>query len=125
MRAIRSLDMKPEIMVRKLVYSAGYRFRLHKRELPGTPDLVFPSRKRVIFVHGCFWHGHRCRRGGRKLPKTNKDYWRRKIVGNRARDVKVIDTLAHRGWRAIVVWECELRDDMAVLQRLRRFLGPR
>lgn len=122
MSAIKSTGMKPEMLVRSMVHRMGYRFRLHSKDLPGKPDLVFRSRKKAIFVHGCFWHGHDCRRGAR-MPKTNTDYWRAKIGRNRARDVRHLEDLAALGWRALVVWECELADETALVARLRVFCG--
>jgi DNA mismatch endonuclease (patch repair protein) len=100
----------------------GYRFRLHRKDLPGSPDLVFPSRKAVIFVHGCFWHGHACKRGARE-PKENAEYWRAKIGRNVARDARVLSELLNLGWRAHTVWECELRDSEILAQELGRFLA--
>ncbi len=106
MSRIRSKDTKPEMTVRRLIHSLGYRFRLHRRDLPGTPDMVFPGRKAVIFVNGCFWHGHDCGRG--KLPKSNVRFWRKKFRDNSARDEKNIAALRANGWRVLVVWECEM-----------------
>jgi DNA mismatch endonuclease (patch repair protein) len=121
MRAVKSADTKPEIIVRKLVHALGYRFRLHRKSLPGSPDLVFPSRKKVLFVHGCFWHAHRCKRGHR-VPKTNTSYWLAKIGRNKARDARQIAALKRAGWRSLVIWECQLRKtDLS--KRLRTFLG--
>lgn len=122
MRAVKSTHTKPEMLVRKLTHALGYRFRLHRKELPGSPDLVFPARHSVIFVHGCFWHGHDCKRGARQ-PKENADYWRAKIAGNIARDERVRAELSEQGWRSMILWECELRDHMALTARLRKFLG--
>lgn len=122
MAAVKGKDTKPEMRVRRLAHAMGYRFRLHRKDLPGAPDLVFPGRKKAIFVHGCFWHGHDCARGSRK-PKANAAYWRAKIAKNRARDQKTLAALAMAGWQALVLWECELkRDDLP--DRLRGFLGP-
>ncbi|MDX3899381.1 MAG: DNA mismatch endonuclease Vsr [Sphingobium sp.] len=121
MRAVKSTDTKPEMLVRRLAHRLGYRFRLHRKDLPGSPDLVFPGRRRVIFVHGCFWHGHHCKRGARP-PKTNAEYWRAKIARNRARDERVIGELEAIGWRSMTIWECELRDEDALSLRLRRYL---
>ena len=107
MRAVRSTNTGPEWTVRRLVHSLGYRYRLHRKDLPGTPDLVFPGRRKVIFVHGCFWHGHSCRRGSR-TPKTNTDYWQKKIGRNRERDLEHAEALRELGWQLLVVWECDL-----------------
>jgi len=125
MRAVRSLDTRPELIVRSLLHILGYRFRLHRKDLPGSPDLVFPSRKKIIFVHGCFWHGHACKRGGRQ-PKTNSDYWQAKIARNRARDSVSLVTLKESGWEVMVVWECQLRpsERPASLNNMMQFLGP-
>lgn len=123
MRAVKGRDTKPEMQVRRAAHALGYRFRLHRKDLPGSPDLVFPSRKKVIFVHGCFWHGHDCARGAR-MPKANADYWRAKIARNMARDAGALEALTIRGWRSLVIWECELRDVGAIDRALRTFLGP-
>ena len=123
MRAIRSTGMKPEVAVRKLVYGLGYRYRLHRRDLPGSPDLVFLSRKKVIFVHGCFWHQH-----GSPLctivrqPKSNTSYWLPKLNQNVARDARNIDELRNLGWDILIIWECELSDVSKVAQRVLAFL---
>ncbi|WP_271200290.1 very short patch repair endonuclease [Methylopila turkensis] len=122
MRAVKARDTKPERTVRRLAHALGYRFRLHRKDLPGTPDLVFPTRKKVVFVHGCFWHGHDCARGAR-TPKANADYWRAKVERNRARDARAVDDLAALGWEALVLWECALKDADAVACLLRGFLG--
>ena len=121
MSRIRGRNTAPEMLVRRLLHRAGYRYRLHARELPGKPDLVFPSRRKVIFVHGCFWHGHRCRYG-RVRPRTNADFWSAKLAGNVQRDRKVRSELTRAGWKALVMWECELRDQVRTLRRLRAFL---
>lgn len=124
MKAIRSKGMKPEIAVRKLAHAMGYRFRLHKAGLPGKPDLVFASRRKVIFVHGCFWHGHddpSCQDG--RLPKSNLDYWVPKLERNKVRDASHIELLQSDGWDVEVIWECETRDTDALRLRLARFLG--
>ena len=108
MRAVKSGDTKPEVALRKALFARGLRYRLHVRDLPGAPDLVFPKHRAVIFVHGCFWHGHDCRRG-RRTPKTNTDYWRAKIARNMARDAENLARLEALGWRVRVVWECGLK----------------
>jgi DNA mismatch endonuclease (patch repair protein) len=109
MRAVKSKNTKPELKVRRLVHAMGYRFRLHRKDLPGSPDLVFARRRAVIFVHGCFWHGHTCKRGARQ-PKDNAEYWQTKITRNKDRDLRVKGELEAVGWRCLVLWECELRD---------------
>jgi DNA mismatch endonuclease, patch repair protein len=121
MRAILGRDTLPEIAVRSLVHSLGYRFRLHRRDLPGKPDLVFPMRRKVIFVHGCFWHSHACKTG--LVPKSNRGFWLPKLKRNKARDRENIDALAQVGWNALVIWQCELKDIGAVRARVKRFLG--
>jgi DNA mismatch endonuclease (patch repair protein) len=110
----------PEVRVRSLLHSMGYRFRLHRKELPGTPDIVFPSRQVAVFVHGCFWHGHGCRIG--KLPKSRLEYWRPKIFANRTRDRRKEVSLAASGWRVLTVWQCELKDLEQLAVRLRKGL---
>ncbi|TIV62477.1 MAG: DNA mismatch endonuclease Vsr [Mesorhizobium sp.] len=124
MALIRSKDTKPEMLVRRVAHGMGYRFRLHRKDLPGRPDMVFPSRRAVVLVHGCFWHGHDCPKGQRH-PKTNVDYWESKITGNMARDRASLDALAAGGWRAMVVWECETSPKCrtGLETRLRDFLG--
>jgi len=108
MRAVKSSDTGPERLLRRRLWAAGFRYRLHRRDLPGKPDLTFPGRRLAVFVHGCFWHGHVCPRGARR-PKTNAAYWRAKIARNQARDADVAVALQALGWRSVVVWECELR----------------
>lgn len=120
MSSVRTKHTGPEILVRKLVHALGYRFRLHRADLPGKPDLVFPSRRKAVFVHGCFWHGHGCRWG--RLPKSKTDYWGPKIATNRARDARQQAELRRAGWRAVLVWQCELRHPAKVESKLRSFL---
>ena len=122
MRAVKSKNTSPELLVRRLLHARGYRYRLHRSDLPGCPDLVFPSRKKIVFVHGCFWHGHDCARGSR-IPKTNTDYWTAKVARNRARDVAALKQLKSLGWKLLALWECELPDESAIIKRLTRFLG--
>ena len=122
MRAVKSRDTKPEMLVRRMVRAMGYRYRLHRKDLPGKPDLVFSSRKKIIFVHGCFWHGHDCLRGDR-MPKTNRKYWKKKISGNVKRDVKHTSELKKSGWEVLLVWECETRDAEALTKSLNNFLS--
>ena len=121
MRQVKSQDTSPELRVRKLLHGLGYRYRLHRRGLPGTPDIVFPARRKVIFVHGCFWHGHGCKRGAR-TPKTNRAYWEGKIGRNRDRHERSCAALAEAGWRVLTVWECEIRDTETLTARLTAFL---
>ena len=122
MSRVGSKDTAPEMTVRRLLHGLGYRYRLHARALPGTPDLCFPARHRAIFVHGCFWHGHGCRYG--RLPKSRVDYWEQKIAANRRRDQDRIVRLAALGWSALVVWQCETRDTALLTAKLVGFLGP-
>ena len=121
MSRIRSRHTKPEMAVRRLLHHMGYRYRLHRKDLPGKPDIVFGSRRKVIFVHGCFWHGHSCKRGSR-LPKSNADYWQRKIARNVERHSDQIDELTTAGWVGLTLWECELADIQAIARRLSAFL---
>ncbi|MBP7241320.1 MAG: DNA mismatch endonuclease Vsr [Amaricoccus sp.] len=123
MRAVRGRDTGPEMVVRRLLHGLGYRFRLHRADLPGTPDLVFPARRAVVFVHGCFWHGHDCARGAR-APRRNAEYWAAKVARNRTRDADVRAALAAAGWRSLAVWECGLKNRAALAARLAEFLGP-
>jgi DNA mismatch endonuclease (patch repair protein) len=124
MRTVKGQDTGPELAIRRLIHSMGYRFRLHRADLPGKPDLVFPRLRKVIFVHGCFWHGHSCARGDR-LPVNNRDYWTRKIARNKERDKKTPLALRALGWKSLQVWECELRDVSSLKKRLKSFLGAR
>ena len=121
MRTVKGVDTEPEMVVRRLAHRLGYRYRLHCGDLPGKPDMVFPGRRKIIFIHGCFWHGHGCSRGNR-IPKANREYWLRKIARNGERDVATMAALAAMGWEVIIVWECEVKDEDQVERRLRRFL---
>jgi DNA mismatch endonuclease (patch repair protein) len=121
MRAVRGKDTAPEMRVRRVAHALGRRFRLHRRDLPGSPDLVFARDRKAIFVHGCFWHGHDCPRGAR-APKANAAYWSAKIARNKARDAAALTALAVRGWRTLVLWECETRPEAALRSRLASFL---
>jgi DNA mismatch endonuclease (patch repair protein) len=123
MRAIRSKGMKPEMIVRKLVYSLGYRYRLHVKDLPGKPDLVFVGKKKVIFVHGCFWHQHqssKCKIV--RKPKSNQPYWVPKLDNNRKRDKRNLELLESLGWKCLTVWECETFDMDKLERQLNEFL---
>lgn len=120
MQAVKSENTAPERAVRSLVHRMGLRFRLHRKDLPGKPDLVFPRFRKVIFVHGCFWHGHTCARGGRP-PKANADYWKSKISRNMARDIANAAALRGQGWSACVIWECELKRPGEIERRLASF----
>ena len=125
MRAIRSKDTKPELAVRRLVHGMGYRYRLHRHDLPGRPDLVFPGRRKVLFVHGCFWHSHpdpACRRSHQ--PKTNREYWAPKLRRNQDRDRENRSRLLELGWEVLVIWECEVEADEGLAGHICEFLDP-
>jgi len=121
MSRVRSKDTTPELAVRRLVFGMGYRYRLYDNRLPGRPDLVFAGRRKVVFVNGCFWHGHRgCRYA--RLPRTNTDFWREKIRKNRARDRRNAALLEASGWKVLTVWQCELKDIETLADSLHEFL---
>lgn len=121
MAKVKSKGMKPELRVRKLLHRLGYRYRLHRSDLPGRPDLVFPARRKVIFVNGCFWHRHDgCPQV--RIPATNRDYWLAKLERNYNRDRRSIAALQEQGWSVMTVWECQLRDIPAATERLVLFL---
>lgn len=124
MRAVKSKDTAPEMIVRRLVHALGFRYRLHREDLPGRPDLTFSSRRKVVLVNGCFWHGHQCARGARQ-PKTNSDYWRAKINRNVGRDCRNAELLQGAGWQVLTIWECETSKSRApaLEETLRRFLA--
>lgn len=122
MRAVKSRDTTPELAVRALLRPIAPGYRLHRGDLPGEPDIVYAARKLAIFVHGCFWHGHDCPRGARS-PKTNAAYWQGKIARNRARDERTLAAYGARGWRALVVYECELKDKAPLAARLAETLA--
>lgn len=121
MGRVRAKDTKPEMFVRRLIHGLGYRYRLHSAKLPGHPDLVFTGRKKVIFVHGCFWHRHggcpNCR-----LPKSRLDFWEPKLARNRQRDISNQAKLRKMGWKLLVIWECELKDQTRLVKRVVKFL---
>lgn len=124
MRRIRSRDTQPELLVRRLVYGLGYRYRLHRKDLPGKPDLAFIGQRKIIFVHGCFWHQHpdpSC--SDARLPKSHTGYWRPKLERNTRRDTEHVRALQAAGWQVLVIWDCDLRDEAQLTARLRRFLG--
>jgi len=123
MAKIRKTNTKPELLVRRMLFACGFRYRIHRRDLPGTPDIVFPSGKKVVLVHGCFWHRHHCQ-AGRKVPSANPDYWHPKLERNKMRDIKNLSELKALGWTTLIIWECELSDLQAVKRRLVSFLGP-
>lgn len=121
MGRVKGANTKPEMVVRRLVHAMGYRYRLHARELPGKPDIVFRSRKKVIFVHGCFWHRHReCKLA--RIPKSRLDFWVPKLEGNRERDIKNQEVLERMGWRVLVIWECEIGDRVELGNKIGAFL---
>ncbi|MHB0974064.1 MAG: very short patch repair endonuclease [Thiobacillus sp.] len=122
MSRVRAKDTKPELLARRLVHSMGYRYRLHRRDLPGCPDIVFPRRRKVIFVHGCFWHRHGKDCPLTRWPKSRMEFWRPKLEANRARDKRVQRELGALGWKYLVVWECELRDKESLAMKIREFL---
>lgn len=121
MRAVKNRDSAAELAVRRLIFGMGYRYRLHRNDLPGKPDIVLSSKRKIVFVHGCFWHGHSCARGAR-VPKQNRDYWTRKIGRNQERDQRAVVTLEELGWQTIVIWECEIRDRDSLDTKVRQFL---
>ncbi|WP_081493276.1 very short patch repair endonuclease [Rhizobium sp. CF142] len=122
MSAIRSRDTKPEHIVRQLLYQLGYRFRLHRKDLPGHPDIVFPGRRKIIFVHGCFWHRHGCRNS--VLPRTRREWWEAKLDRNVERDLAALSRLKELGWSPLVVWECQVGDREVLAEVLHKHLGP-
>ncbi len=123
MRGVKARDTSPEIAVRHLLRTMGETgYRLHRGDLPGKPDIAFIRRKSVIFVHGCFWHGHGCRRGAR-TPKTNRDYWSQKVERNQLRDAENIAALQAEGWRTLIIWECEIKNNVALSEKILHFLS--
>jgi DNA mismatch endonuclease (patch repair protein) len=121
MRRVKGRDTRPELVVRRLIWSLGGRYRLHRADLPGKPDIVMAGRRLAVFVHGCFWHGHDCARGAR-VPKANRDYWIAKVARNRARDAAARAALEAAGWRVEVVWECGLKDAEGLEGRVKGWL---
>jgi DNA mismatch endonuclease (patch repair protein) len=120
MQAVKSKNTKPELIVRRCLFALGYRYRLHRKDLPGSPDIAFIGRRKAIFVHGCFWHGHGCSKG--RLPKSRIGYWQPKLEKNAERDRTKTEQLESRGWEVLVVWQCELTDTEALVQRLQDFV---
>jgi DNA mismatch endonuclease (patch repair protein) len=121
MQAVKQRDTKPEMKVRKLLYHAGYRYRLHRKDLPGRPDIVFPRQRVAIFVHGCFWHQHSgCPRADR--PTSNKVFWNKKLDRNVERDKANLEALTRMGWNVLIIWECKLKND-GLLDEIKHFLG--
>ena len=123
MSRVRGWDTKPELVVRRLAHGMGYRYRLHVGNLPGRPDLVFPSLRKIVFVHGCFWHQHGCKRSAR--PTSNIAFWEEKLDRNLARDRASSAALKREGWKVLVVWECAIKDKQKLERKLRRFLRDR
>jgi len=122
MGKVNSKNTGPELIVRKILHRLKYRFRLHKKNLPGNPDIVLPKHKKIIFVHGCFWHGHEnCSKG--RLPKTNQQYWQDKIISNRKRDLKAIEELNKLGWKVLVVWSCQIKNQEQLENHITQFLS--
>ncbi|NLK89118.1 MAG: DNA mismatch endonuclease Vsr [Clostridiaceae bacterium] len=124
MASIRDRDTRPEMVVRSMIHGMGYRYRLHRKGLPGKPDIVFPRLRKVIFVHGCFWHMHDCRYG-KVTPATNSDFWHKKRTGNVERDRKNIAALKAQGREVLVLWECWTRDPKMIARQIADFLPPR
>lgn len=122
MRRVKGRDTTPELKVRRLLTALGARYRLHRKDLPGKPDIVMAGRRRAIFVHGCFWHGHDCARGAR-VPKANRDYWLAKVGRNREQDTASRAALEAAGWRIETIWECEMKDEAALRERLAALLA--
>tara|TARA_R110002072_G_scaffold302300_2_gene484640 strand:+ start:104 stop:508 length:405 start_codon:yes stop_codon:yes gene_type:complete len=120
MQSVKTQDTGPEMIVRRMLHSHGYRYRLHRKDLPGRPDIVFKGRRKAIFVNGCFWHGHGCSKG--KLPKSKLNYWQPKIEQNMARDARKISELEANGWQVLVVWQCEIADSQALWRQLQEFV---
>lgn len=121
MQAVKSKNTGPEMRVRRLLHAMGYRFRLHRKDLPGKPDIVLPKHRKAIFVHGCFWHAHGCRKG--RPPKSRLDYWLPKLEENVKRDRTKIEQMQSLGWRTLVVWQCETDDTDVLAERLRMFVN--
>jgi DNA mismatch endonuclease (patch repair protein) len=120
MSSVGTKNTGPELVLRRLLHRSGYRYRIHPKNLPGKPDIAFPGRRKAIFVHGCFWHGHGCSKG--QPPKSREDYWKPKLLANKQRDERRIRELGDLGWSSMVVWQCELVDPQKALQRVEKFL---
>ena len=121
MSRVRSKNTRPEMIVRSCVYRMGYRYRLHRKDLPGCPDLVFTSRKKVVFVNGCYWHRHKCKKG-RSIPETRKKFWQTKLEGNKERDKQNRRKLNNLGWKVLVIWECQTKNPEKVINKISNFL---
>ena len=120
MASVGTRNTGPKLTLRRAAHRLGFRYRTNVRDLPGSPDLVFPKLRKVIFVHGCYWHGHECRWG--KLPKSRVDYWSAKIVGNRERDARAVTGLKRQGWKVLIAWQCQIRDLGSSMPRILKFL---
>jgi len=123
MRSVRSRNTGPELIVRQILHRMGFRFRLHRKSLSGCPDIVLARHRAIIFVHGCFWHGHACSKG--RLPKSRLGFWTKKIVQNRRRDSESVRSLRKAGWRILTIWQCQTKDERGLRSKLLRFLGAR
>lgn len=123
MARVKQKNTTPEMIVRRLLHRMGYRFRLHQKDLPGRPDIVLSRHKKVVFVHGCFWHRHDCKKA--TMPKTNQDFWKNKFQTNIDRDTKVLLSIKERGWETLTIWECEAQDGDKLELRLLKFLGEK
>lgn len=124
MQAIKSQNTKPEIIVRKLIYALGYRYRLHKKGMPGKPDIIFNGRRKIIFVHGCFWHQHdsaNCKIA--RIPKSNQEFWIPKLEKTKLRDLNQIEILISQGWKVLLIWECEVKNTEMLTKKIEDFLG--
>jgi DNA mismatch endonuclease (patch repair protein) len=121
MSRIRSKDTQPELAVRSMLHRSGYRFRLHRKDLPGRPDIVLPRHRKIILVHGCFWHGHTCNLASK--PKSNESYWSSKIQMNRARDSRNLQALVSQGWQVLELWECDIRKGTGLKRTIQDFMG--
>lgn len=124
MTRVKSKDTQPEKAVRILLSKMGFCYRLHRKDLPGSPDLVFPSRRKVIFVHGCFWHGHNCT-AGRNRPSSNKQYWTVKLEKNKKRDKNNLQSLAAIGWKSLIVWECKVKKTEYITELMKKYLNDK
>lgn len=120
MAAVKSKDTTPELAIRRALHRRGFRYALHSIGLPGKPDLVFRPRRKIVFIHGCFWHGHRCKKG--KRPKTNKGFWNSKVENNKARDIRAARLLRRGGWSVLTVWQCQTRDMEKLVDKIARYL---
>lgn len=121
MARVKNTNTRPEIVVRKVLHGLGYRYRLHNRLLAGSPDIVLPRHRKIIFAHGCFWHGHSCSRG--KRPTTRVDFWNKKLDANQARDNATYQSLINDGWKVLIIWECHTKDDTILQQRIEEFMS--